>query len=95
MYAIHRQTTIEALASPKAFVAEARGLAKPWDVDFGAVRCPVALWVGEHDPTHPPVMAHRLAGRLGGAPVRVVPEAGVFAMLPVYGDAIAFAAGVA
>jgi pimeloyl-ACP methyl ester carboxylesterase len=90
-YAIHRRTTIEALASPKAFVEEARMLTRPWDVELSAVACPVALWVGEQDTTHPPVMARRLAERLGGAPVQVVPDAGVFAMLPVYGDAIAFA----
>jgi pimeloyl-ACP methyl ester carboxylesterase len=94
-YAVHRQTTIEALATPGTFVDEARLLTRPWDVDFSAVRCPVALWVGEHDGTHPPVMARRLAERLGGAPVTVVPEAGVFAMLGIYGDAIAFAARTA
>jgi pimeloyl-ACP methyl ester carboxylesterase len=95
-YAIHRQCTIEALASPKAFAQEAAMLARPWNVDVAAIGAPVALWVGERDGTHPPVMACRLAAWLGAPPVTVVPEAGVFAMRPVYGDALAFAAsGVA
>jgi pimeloyl-ACP methyl ester carboxylesterase len=95
MYAIHRTSTIEALSAPDAFAREARNLARPWGVEFGAVRCPVALWVGEEDHTHPVSMARDLAVRLGDAPVRVVPEAGTFAMGQVYGDAVAFASGAA
>jgi pimeloyl-ACP methyl ester carboxylesterase len=93
MFAIHRQVTVEAMASPAAFAQEARMLAREWDADVEAIRAPVALWVGERDTTHPPVMARRLAAWLGDAPVKVVPEAGTFAMLPVYGDALAFARG--
>jgi pimeloyl-ACP methyl ester carboxylesterase len=92
LFAMHVRTTSEALATPATFAQEARLLVGPWDVDLAAVRCPRAIWVGEHDVTHPPSMARSLAARLGDPPVTVVPRAGTFAMLPVYGDVLAFAA---
>ena len=66
-------------------------LARPWDVDLATITAPVAFWVGERDVTHPPVMSRRMAERLGGAPVHVVPEAATFGLLGVYPDALAFA----
>ena len=93
MWAIHTATSAEAVASPAAFAGEARKLARDWGLDLGRVTAPVALWVGELDPTHPVVMSRRLSERFGGAPVTVVPGAATFAMLPIYPDALAFAAG--
>jgi pimeloyl-ACP methyl ester carboxylesterase len=84
MWAIHTVTSAEAVSSPAPFAREARMLARPWGVDLAAVTAPVAFWVGELDPTHPPLMSQRMAQRLGGAPVTVVPGASTFGMLPVY-----------
>ena len=91
MWAIHEQGTAEALDHPAAFAREAANLARPWDVDLSAITAPTELWVGERDPVHPPVMSRRLAERLGGAPVHVVPGAATFGCVPVYGDVLAFA----
>jgi pimeloyl-ACP methyl ester carboxylesterase len=85
---IHERTSAEALRSPAAFAWEARLLARPWEVR--PVAMPTALWVGERDVTHPPVMARRLAERLGGAPVTVVPGAATFGMVPAMGDVLSF-----
>jgi pimeloyl-ACP methyl ester carboxylesterase len=90
-WAIHEQETGSAISDPAAFAHEARMLARPWDVDLAAITAPVAFWVGERDLTHPPVMSRRMAQRLGGAPVHVVPDAATFGLLAVYPDALAFA----
>jgi pimeloyl-ACP methyl ester carboxylesterase len=95
MWAIHAVTSAEAVSSPAAFVREARMLAKPWNVDLAEVTAPVAFWVGELDPTHPPVMSRRMAQRLGGAPVTVVPGAATFGMVSVYPDVLRHAAALA
>lgn len=94
MWAIHATTSAEAVASPAAFVREARMLARPWGVEPGGLTAPVALWVGELDPVHPPVMARKLAQRLGGAPVTVVPGAATFGMVSVYPDLLRHAAAL-
>jgi pimeloyl-ACP methyl ester carboxylesterase len=94
MWAIHTVTSAEAVSSPGEFAREARMLARPWGVDLAAVSAPVAFWVGELDPTHPPVMSRRMAQRLGGAPVSVVPGAASFGMVRVYPDALRHAAGL-
>ncbi len=94
MWAIHSATSAEAIAAPEAFAREARLLARPWGVDLGAVRAPVAFWVGELDPTHPKVMSLRMAERLGGAPVTVVPGAATFAMVQVFPDVLRNAAAL-
>jgi pimeloyl-ACP methyl ester carboxylesterase len=94
MWAIHEVTSAEAITSPAAFAREARTFAQPWDIDLGAVRAPVAFWVGELDPTHPPVMSLRLAERLGGAPVTVVPSVATFGMTRVMGDVLRHAAAL-
>jgi pimeloyl-ACP methyl ester carboxylesterase len=93
LWAIHESETSSAIADPAAFAQEARMLARPWDVDLAAITAPVAFWVGERDVTHPPVMSRRMAERLGGAPVHVVPDAATFGLLEVYPAALAFAAG--
>jgi pimeloyl-ACP methyl ester carboxylesterase len=94
MWAIHATTSAEAVSSPAAFAREARMLARPWNVDLERVIAPVALWVGELDPTHPPVMSRRLAERIGGAPVTVVPGAATFGMVAVYPDLVRHAAAL-
>jgi pimeloyl-ACP methyl ester carboxylesterase len=90
-WAIHEEETGSAIADPAAFAHEARMLAQPWNVDLAAISAPVAFWVGERDLTHPPVMSRRMAERLGGAPVHVVPDAATFGLLGAYPDALAFA----
>ena len=93
VWQLHVRTTAESLEAPAERGARGGLLARPWGIDLGAIRAPVALWVGERDVTHPPVMSRRLAARLGDAPVTVVPGAATFGLLPVLGDALAFAAG--
>jgi pimeloyl-ACP methyl ester carboxylesterase len=94
MWAIHAVTSAEAISSPEAFAREARMLARPWGVDLGRVTAPAAFWVGELDPTHPPVMSRRMAQRMGGAPVVVVPGAASFGMLPIFPDVLRHAAAL-
>jgi pimeloyl-ACP methyl ester carboxylesterase len=88
MWAIHTVTSAEAVSSPAPFAREARMLARPWRLDLAGVTAPVAFWVGELDPTHPPLMSRRMAERLGGAPVTVVPKAATFGMTSVYPDVL-------
>jgi pimeloyl-ACP methyl ester carboxylesterase len=92
MWAVHVVTAAEAVSSPADFAREARMLAKPWLIDVSAVTAPVAFWVGEQDPSHPPVMSRRMAERLGGAPVTIVPEAATFGLRQVFSDALRHAA---
>jgi pimeloyl-ACP methyl ester carboxylesterase len=94
MWAIHAVTSAEAVSSPAAFAREARLLAQPWGVDPSSVTAPAAFWVGELDPTHPPVMSRRMAQRLGAAPVTVVPGAATFGMVSVYPDVLRNAAAL-
>jgi pimeloyl-ACP methyl ester carboxylesterase len=94
MWAIHTVTSAEAVSEPAAFAREARLLAEPWNLDLDLISAPTAFWVGELDPTHPPVMSQRMAKRLGGAPVTIVPGAATFGMLPVYPDALRHAAAL-
>ena len=70
-------------------------LGRSWGIDLDAVRPPVAFWVGEQDTTHPPAMSRRLAARLGGAQVAIVPAAATFGLRPFYGDVLTFAMGAA
>lgn len=94
MWAIHVAASAESVSSPGAFVREARLLGRPWGVDLSPVAASSAFWVGELDPVHPPVMSRRMAERLGGAAVAVVPGAATFGMLPVYPEVIRHAAGL-
>jgi pimeloyl-ACP methyl ester carboxylesterase len=94
MRAIHERSSAEAIASPSAFASEVRKLTTPWDVDLERVVAPVALWAGELDVIHPPVMSRRLAARLGDPTVTVVPDAGTFALSAVYPDALRHAAAL-
>jgi pimeloyl-ACP methyl ester carboxylesterase len=94
MWAIHSVTSAEAVSATAAFAREARLLAQPWDVDLSGVAAPAAFWVGELDPTHPPVMSRRMAQRLGDAPVTVVPGAATFGMVSVFPDVLRHAAAL-
>jgi pimeloyl-ACP methyl ester carboxylesterase len=94
MWAIHAVTSAEAVSSPAAFAREARLLAQPWGVDLRGVTAHAAFWVGELDPTHPPVMSRRLAQRLGDAPVTVVPGAATFGMVSAFPDVLRHAAAL-
>jgi pimeloyl-ACP methyl ester carboxylesterase len=95
LWAIHVAGSAEALSSPAEFAREARMLAEPWQIDLTRITAPAAFWVGELDPTHPPLMSRRMAARVGGAPVTVVPGAATFAMVAVFPDVLRHAAGVA
>ena len=50
---------------------------------------------GDRDVTHPVAHARRLAGRLADARVTVIPDAGTIGLMPHYGEAVRFAAGLA
>jgi pimeloyl-ACP methyl ester carboxylesterase len=91
MWKIHLEETIEIQRDPEQFADEAILLARDWGIDLSAVRAPVQFWVGELDSTHPPVMSRRMAERLGGAPVHVVPNASTFCMSAIYPAALAHA----
>jgi pimeloyl-ACP methyl ester carboxylesterase len=91
--ALHVRSTAEIFSRPDALAHELGLVARPWGIELGACRVPVAIWSGERDVVHPPSHARRLAAALGGAPVTVVEGAATFGMLPVYGDALRFAAG--
>ncbi|MFL5816300.1 MAG: alpha/beta fold hydrolase, partial [Conexibacter sp.] len=95
LWAIHVRCTAEILGRPDALAHELSLLARPWGIGLGGVACPVALWSGERDVVHPTAHSRWLAARLGDAPVEVVPEAATFGMLPVYADALRFAAQLA
>jgi pimeloyl-ACP methyl ester carboxylesterase len=94
MWAIHEASSAEAVASPDDFVAEVKKLVRPWNVDLDAITAPAALWAGDADPVHPPVMSRRLAARLRDAHVTVVPGAAAFGLAPSYRDALVHAAGM-
>jgi pimeloyl-ACP methyl ester carboxylesterase len=91
LWEIHLKGTAEISRSPEQFADEAIMLARPWGVDLGAVRSPVEFWVGELDSTHPPVMSARMAERLGGVPVHVVPGVSTFSISGIYPAALAHA----
>ncbi|HKG39509.1 MAG TPA: alpha/beta hydrolase [Conexibacter sp.] len=95
LWAIHKRATAEILARPEAIAQELSLLAQPWGIKLDRVACPVALWSGERDVVHPTTHSRWLAARLGDAPVEVVAGAATFGMLPIYTDAVAFAAQLA
>ncbi|HEV7773620.1 MAG TPA: alpha/beta hydrolase [Conexibacter sp.] len=95
LWAIHERATAEILARPDAIAHELSLLARPWGIELDAVAAPVALWSGERDAVHPTTHSRWLAARLGDAPVEVVPGAATFGMLPIYADALRFAAQLA
>jgi pimeloyl-ACP methyl ester carboxylesterase len=90
---LHRQAMTEILSRPDAVAREIGLLARPWGIDLAACRVPVAFWSGDADVAHPTSHARRLAAAVGGAPVRVVPGAATFGLMPFYGDALTFATG--
>jgi pimeloyl-ACP methyl ester carboxylesterase len=91
LWEIHVTGTKEISRSPEQFADEAIMLARDWGIDLGAVRSPVEFWVGELDPTHPPVMARRMAERLGGVPVHLVPGVSTFSISGIYPAALTHA----
>jgi pimeloyl-ACP methyl ester carboxylesterase len=95
LWAIHERATVEILDRPDAIVHELSLLARPWEISLDAVAAPASLWSGERDVVHPTVHSRWLAARLGDAPVEVVPDAATFGMLPIYADAVRFAAQLA
>ena len=90
-FALHQQATAEILSRPDAVAREIGLLARPWGIDLAACRVPVAFWSGDADTAHPTSHARRLAAQLGDAPVRVIPGAATFGLMPFYGDALTFA----
>ena len=94
LWAIHEQGTAEILAQPDAIAREIGLMARPWGVDPAAVSVPVSFWSGSHDTRHPTAQARRLAASMpGNPPVHVVQDAATFGLLPIYADALRFAAG--
>ncbi|MGW2017528.1 alpha/beta fold hydrolase [Streptomyces sp. NPDC001927] len=52
---------------------------RPWGFDVSAVTAPVLLWHGLDDAFSPPAHTRWLAGRIPGATLELVPDAGHFA----------------
>jgi pimeloyl-ACP methyl ester carboxylesterase len=94
MMDVHVRSSAEVLSRPDAIVREFGLLVRPWGVEPGAVAAPSALWVGAADETHPVATTRRLARRLGGAPVTVVPEAATFGLVAHYPEMLRFAVGL-
>jgi pimeloyl-ACP methyl ester carboxylesterase len=94
MMRVHVRSSAEILSRPEAIAREFGLLNRPWGVDPEAVTAPTALWVGDADETHPVATTRRLARRLGGAPVTVVPDAATFGLVEHYPDMLRFAAGL-
>lgn len=92
--ALNLEATTEILARGGDVAHEMRLLGGPWDIDFAAIKAPVALWSGDTDATHPTSLSHELAGLLGGVPVHVVRDAATFGLMPRYAEALRFAAGL-
>ncbi len=93
LYAIHLAATGEIFGHPVQLSEEIELLAKDWDIDLAKITCPVAFWSGDQDVTHPTVMSRRMAARLGGAPIHVVPDTQTFGLMAHYPEALRFAAG--
>lgn len=94
LWEVHERATAEILGQPAALAREIGVLAAPWGFDPAAVDVPVAFWSGACDTRHPTSHSRRLAELLGGtAPVTVVAGAATFGLLPIYADALRFAAG--
>jgi len=92
MLAMHVRATGEILSRPDALADEMRLIARPWGVDPASVNVPVAIWVGDGDATHPPVMSRRLAAQIGGdVAVTVIPDAATFGLASHYPEALRFA----
>ncbi|MEA2178683.1 MAG: hypothetical protein QOG77_1980 [Solirubrobacteraceae bacterium] len=91
---LDRVATQEILGRPEAVAAEIGLLAGPWGLDLASFPVPVAFWSGDRDTRHPTAQSRRLARLLGGGEVHVVEEAATFGLLPVYPDALRFAAGM-
>jgi pimeloyl-ACP methyl ester carboxylesterase len=94
LWAIHVAATAEILSRPSAIAREIGLLARPWGFDLGEVDVPIAFWSGARDQVHPTSQSRRIARAVGGdPPVQVVEGAANFGLLPVYPDALRFAAG--
>jgi pimeloyl-ACP methyl ester carboxylesterase len=96
MWKIHVEATAEILGRPEAIAREIRLLSRPWGFDLGDVRAPAAFWSGEFDDVHPVSQSRRIAAELHrDPPIHVVPGAANFGLVPIYPDALRFAAGEA
>jgi pimeloyl-ACP methyl ester carboxylesterase len=94
LWQIHVRATEEILQRPRAIAREIGLLAHPWGFAIEGVHAPAAFWSGELDEVHPTSQSERIAVRLGGAPIHVVPGASNFGLLPVYPEALRFSAGI-
>jgi pimeloyl-ACP methyl ester carboxylesterase len=93
MWKIHVVATAEILGRPDAIAREIRLLSRPWGFDLADVRAPAAFWSGEYDEVHPASQSRRIAAKLqGDPPVHVVAGAANFGLVPIYPDALRFAA---
>lgn len=94
MRALHDAATREILAAPAELADEMIQVARPWGIDVSKVTCPVAIWSGTADRTHPTGMARRLVADLpAGARLVEVEGAGTFALRDRYPEVLAFARG--
>ena len=81
-------------SGPAAIAREIGLLARPWGYDLADARAPAAFWSGELDEVHPTSQSRRIAAELpGDPPIHIVRGAANFGLLPIYPDALRFAAG--
>jgi pimeloyl-ACP methyl ester carboxylesterase len=68
-----------------------RAFLAPWDVPLESIRCPVRIWQGELDVLAPRAHGERVAQRIPGAQLEVVPGAGHL-LVDAHLDALAWLA---
>jgi pimeloyl-ACP methyl ester carboxylesterase len=72
----------------QAFLHDLRLEARPWDIAFDRVSCPVTLWHGSLDTIVPPRATQEMASLLPHASVRIYPEAGHFFVFEVWHEVL-------
>ncbi len=72
----------------KGLAYDAMLIARPWNIDLGAIRSPVQLWHGEADENAPPAMGRYLAQAIPGSTWTMIPGEGHFSLAVNHFDAI-------
>ena len=73
---------------PEAFLHDLRLEARPWEIPFEQVSCPIALWHGSRDTIVPPHATEVMASLLPHASVRIFPDAGHFFVFDVWHEVL-------
>jgi pimeloyl-ACP methyl ester carboxylesterase len=68
----------------RGFLRDMELEARPWNLRFDQIKCPVSLWHGERDTVVPPAALEALAALLPHPVVRKLPDAGHFFVFDVW-----------